>query len=122
MIRGGFVSATSVRWDPQEWEWRKAKRHETEDEVLVFTKQELLESSYVTIPADPGALVLPTAVSPSTEAYSGPSPPPRSWPVRRVLPVWSSSQTRWSAPTRNSKELRDGRRRNHNGRPHGSRR
>ena len=58
MIRGGFVSATSVRWDPQEWEWRKAKRHETEDEVLVFTKQELLESSYVTIPADPGALVL----------------------------------------------------------------
>ena len=53
-IQRGFVNATSVRWDPVAWEWRK---HDG-DEVLVFTKQHLLESSYVSIPADPGALVV----------------------------------------------------------------
>jgi len=50
----GFVNATSVRWNPLRWEFRKIAG----EEVLVFTDQELLESSYVAIPADPGALVV----------------------------------------------------------------
>ncbi len=56
-IQRGFVNATSVRWNPLQWEFRKA-RHDEAEEVLHFTSQELLESSYVSIPADPGALVI----------------------------------------------------------------
>lgn len=56
-IQAGYINTTSVRWLPKETEWRK--RHEEEDEkVLVFLKQELLEFSFVTIPADPGALIV----------------------------------------------------------------
>lgn len=54
-VRGGFVNATSVRWMPGATEWRSVGGRE----VLVFTSgHELLESSYVPIPADPGCLVL----------------------------------------------------------------
>lgn len=53
-VRGGFINATSVRWLPAETEIRKVGNRN----VLVFTQgHELLESSYVPIPADPGALV-----------------------------------------------------------------
>lgn len=55
----GFVNATSVRWNPLSWEFRKIAG----EEVLVFTGQELLESSYVAIPADPGALVVRAGAS-----------------------------------------------------------
>lgn len=54
-VRGGFISATSVRWLPGETQMRKVGNRS----VLVFTKgHELLESSYVPIPADPGCLVV----------------------------------------------------------------
>ena len=54
-VRGGFVSATSVRWLPGETTMRKVG----DRNVLVVTKgHELLESSYVPIPADPGCLVV----------------------------------------------------------------
>ncbi len=54
-VTGGFVSATSVRWSPGETAMRKVGNRN----VLVFTKgHELLESSYVPIPADPGCLVV----------------------------------------------------------------
>ena len=54
-VRGGFVNATSVRWIPGETQVRKVG----DRSVLVFTKgHELLESSYVTLPADPHALVM----------------------------------------------------------------
>ncbi len=54
-VKGGFVSATSVRWSPGETAMRKVGNRS----VLVFTKgHELLESSYVPIPADPGCLVV----------------------------------------------------------------
>lgn len=54
-VRGGFVNATSVRWLPGNTTIRQVNGQS----VLVFTEgHELLESSYVTIPADPGALVM----------------------------------------------------------------
>lgn len=56
-VRGGFVNATSVRWLPGETEMRVADGRA--QKVLVFTRgHQLLETSYVPIPADPGALVL----------------------------------------------------------------
>ena len=55
-IARGFVNATSVRWNPIRWEWRKMG--EGSRDVLVFTAQELLEWSFVSIPADPKALIL----------------------------------------------------------------
>lgn len=54
-VRGGFVNATSVRWIPG----KTAVQQMGGQNVLVFTEgHELLESSYVTLPADPGALVM----------------------------------------------------------------
>lgn len=53
-IRGGFVSATSVRWLGLDAGWEK---RDTKD-VFVFRSQELLETSYVPIPSDPGALIM----------------------------------------------------------------
>ncbi|MCX7619198.1 hypothetical protein, partial [Tepidiforma sp.] len=57
LVAEGFVSATSVRWLPGETEVRTIGG----EAVLVFTRgheHELLEVSYVTVPADPGALVV----------------------------------------------------------------
>jgi len=54
-IRGGFVNATSVRWTPGETTHRDVNGRK----VLVFERgHELLEVSYVPIPADPGSLVV----------------------------------------------------------------
>lgn len=53
-VRGGFVNATSVRWLPGKTSTKQLNGRS----VLVFTQgHELLESSYVPIPADPGCLV-----------------------------------------------------------------
>lgn len=58
-IRGGLVNATSVRWIPGETEVRKVGKGKDIRDVLVFTRgHELLEVSYVPIPADPNAVVL----------------------------------------------------------------
>jgi HK97 family phage prohead protease len=55
-VRDGFVQATSVRWIPGETAIRTMP---SGDRVLVFTKgHQLLETSYVPIPADPGAMIL----------------------------------------------------------------
>ncbi len=61
LVRGGFVNATSVRWQPGKTEHRKI--HDPglgrEREVVVFTEgHELLETSYVPIPADANCLVM----------------------------------------------------------------
>jgi phage head maturation protease len=58
-VRAGFVNATSVRWYPGETEVRKVGEGKAARTVLVFTRgHELLESSYVPVPADAGCLVL----------------------------------------------------------------
>lgn len=58
-IRDGFVHSTSVRWLPGTYEFRQMPVNGKTVSVLVFTKgHQLLESSYVPIPADPGAVVL----------------------------------------------------------------
>lgn len=51
----GFVNAVSVRWIPLETETREIDGH---GQVLVFVRQELLELSFCSVPADPGALVV----------------------------------------------------------------
>jgi len=53
-IKRGFINAASVRWLPLETETRKID----ERDVLVFVRQELLEWSFVSVPADAKALVM----------------------------------------------------------------
>ena len=55
-IAKGFVNATSVRWLPKRWEYRKLGARQKE--TLVFLEQELLEWSFVSVPADPKAVVV----------------------------------------------------------------
>jgi len=57
-IDQGYVNATSVRWLPKKTEIRKVGKGKDEREVLVFVEQELLEWSFVTVPADPKALIV----------------------------------------------------------------
>lgn len=68
-VQRGFLSATSVRWHPLEWEFQNTKKAKQEagvavdersggpEEILVFLRQELLEWSLVQVGADPGAIV-----------------------------------------------------------------
>ena len=58
-IARGYVNSTSVRWLPKRTEIRAIPTAEGgERDTLIFTEQELLEWSFVTIPADPGAMIL----------------------------------------------------------------
>ena len=66
-IEDRVVNATSVRWLPIEHEIERERLDpddEEETNVLVFTRQELLEWSFVVIPADPGAMILRADGSP----------------------------------------------------------
>lgn len=53
-VQNGFVNATSVRWLPLDAEFREVNGRS----VLVFLRVVLLEWSLVSIPADPGAVVV----------------------------------------------------------------
>lgn len=55
-ILRGFINATSVRWIPILTEMREPEK-EGDRPILWFRKQELLEFSFVTIPADVGAKI-----------------------------------------------------------------
>lgn len=57
-VTNGYVNATSVRWLPRQTEIRKIGEGKEKRDVLVFTEQELLEWSFVTIPSDPKALIM----------------------------------------------------------------
>ena len=59
LVRGGFVNAVSVRWMPGETEVRTVGEGKQKRQVVVFTRgHQLLETSFVSVPADAGALVL----------------------------------------------------------------
>lgn len=60
LIERGFVNATSVRWVPGRTEWREMPGEDgRRQRVLVFVEgHELLEVSYVPVPADPAAMVV----------------------------------------------------------------
>lgn len=85
LVRGGFVNAVSVRWMPGETEVRSIGEGKAKRSVLVFTRgHQLLETSFVSVPADPGAIVLRadghaldieafTTPEPAPEAVKGPS-------------------------------------------------
>ena len=62
MVAGGFVNTVSVGFMPTEWEWRFG---ETDEQTgykpilgRIYSKQELLENSVVSVPANPEALVV----------------------------------------------------------------
>lgn len=58
-IERGLINATSVRWLPLKTRVDKERDAEGKDiNVLVFERQELLEWSFVPIPADAGAAVI----------------------------------------------------------------
>lgn len=58
LVQAGGINATSVRWLPGSYEWREMPHKGKRMEILVFTKgHQLLETSYVPIPSDPGALI-----------------------------------------------------------------
>lgn len=58
-IERGFINTTSVRWLPLKTRVDKMRAEDGKDtNVLVFERQELLEWSFVTVPADPGASVM----------------------------------------------------------------
>ena len=61
-VKRGLINATSVRWNPFEWDIEeRSVRHDEEEKkkrYLVFKRQELLEWSDVNIPADPAAVIL----------------------------------------------------------------
>lgn len=61
LYKGGFLKATSVGFDPKEWENIEEKK-DKDDEVgnvtgRMYLKQELLELSAVPVPANPDALM-----------------------------------------------------------------
>lgn len=57
-ISGGYINATSVRWLPLATRLDEVKTDDGTRVVLVFERCELLEWSFVTIPADPRAVIL----------------------------------------------------------------
>lgn len=73
-IRGGFVSATSVRWNPLQTEVRQTTVDGKKRDVLAFLRQELLEWSFVGVPADAGALIVraATGVPVTISEYAAP--------------------------------------------------
>jgi len=54
LVKGGFLSATSVSWNPLEWKYSTDR---SRPGGIDFLKQELLEVSQVPVPALPAALV-----------------------------------------------------------------
>lgn len=57
-IRSGFLHSTSVRWRPLEPPRVERRQVDGKDaEVVVFRRNDLLEQSYVAVPADPGAVI-----------------------------------------------------------------
>lgn len=85
LVQNGGINATSVRWLPGAYEFRKMPVKGREMEVLVFTKgHQLLETSYVPIPADPGALIKraddgPLDISMFRTQSPSPAKPRRNW-------------------------------------------
>lgn len=94
-IRRGFIWSTSVRWNPFETEWREVRGEDSEEppvKTLVFLRQELLEWSFVTVPADPGATIVRADTGEryapvyTTREQAPPAPEPEPKPEPTVEP------------------------------------
>lgn len=56
MCNGGYLSATSVGFRPLKWDWAG-----DDSDGIVFSKQELLEFSIVSVPSNPEAIIEPAS-------------------------------------------------------------
>lgn len=82
-ITKGYINTTSVRWLPKRIERKPPpegvevpdRYKDADGNILWFMEQELLEFSYVTIPADPGALILRADGSPFSVTDYAPTTP-----------------------------------------------
>ena len=84
-IARGYVNATSVRWLPKRTEMRSLQTEKGERDVLVFVEQELLEWSFVSIPTDPGAMIMRAdGAAVDLSAFGSPAPPPMPDPIARL--------------------------------------
>lgn len=61
LVKGGFINAKSVGFHPTDWDF------DEKSGGFVFNKQELLEHSYVSVPANPRALVVARAAGINTQ-------------------------------------------------------
>jgi len=69
-VQRGFVNTASVRWLPKRTEVKRlADADGHERDVLIFREQELLEWSFITIPADVGALIMRAGVALDVAAF-----------------------------------------------------
>lgn len=59
LYKSGFMTASSVGFLPREWSWGEKEN----EPRRTFTKQELLEISLVSVPANPNALVTAKGIS-----------------------------------------------------------
>ena len=58
-IERGLINTTSVRWIPLKTRVEKSRAEDGKDSnILVFERSELLEWSFVSLPADPGAVIM----------------------------------------------------------------
>lgn len=103
-IQRGFINATSVRWMPLVRPERETREFADDDgvtrerEVWVFKRNELLEFSYVPIPADPGAVIQRAAGGPID--YSGYGEDPQVEPARSLLVASAPGVLRFLATAR----------------------
>ena len=54
LCKSGYMNATSVGFRPLKWDWSDG-----DDDGIVYTRQELLEFSIVSVPSNPQALIEP---------------------------------------------------------------
>lgn len=62
----GFLNATSVGFRPLKWDWSD----DDEGDGIVFSTQELLEFSIVSVPSNPEALIQPPSIFAGEEPKS----------------------------------------------------
>lgn len=100
MLKGGFLSATSVGFRPLTFVWNEERRG------CDFATQELLEFSIVPVPANPEALIMARGAGIDTaplrewaEGWLARSEGPGFWASKAVLEAMAKGTTVYSLPS-----------------------
>ena len=100
MLKGGFLSATSVGFRPLTYVWNEERRG------MDFATQELLEFSIVPVPANPEALIQARGAGMDTaplrawaEQWLATSEGPGFWASKSVLEAMAKGTTVYSLPS-----------------------